>query len=678
MARWKTSGKELCLAGESVPEVRDWREASWEESELARGEEAERYCARKRGPISSCLMKLRLVSWNVWGANDSSKRKVIKAMIRSQRADLVCIQETKIQTMTEGCEESGFWEVSRLGSYGSPRLNGLKNVEDGLVWIFTGVYGSCNRKEREPLWEELGAIRGIWDEPWCLGGDFNVTLSQRDRSKQGSLNGAMRRFAQVVDDLALIDLPLQGGGGMSRGPSPFRFENMWLKVDGFKELLREWWQGGARGGRASFRMAAKMKEMKEKIKVWNMDVFGRVEVNKRSALQQIEFWDRVESGRDLSERETDLKNEAKENFKKWEVRERIVKAFQHQLREDPGWRADLEGLHLKSLDLSEAEALEVPFSAEEIFSALRDMNDDKAPGSDGFTVAFWQACWDFVKEEVVELFKEFYDQKSFAKSLNSTFLVIIPKKGGAEDLGEFQSARGLYKLMAKVLANRLKMVLDKVVSADQNAFVRGRQILDASLVANEVVDYWQKRKEKGLVCKLDIEKAYDNISWSFLMKVLKKMGFGSRWMEWMWCSKGLRQGDPISPYLFILGMEVLSALIRRAVQGNFISGCRLRGRGDAEIMVFHLLFADDTILFCKASKDQLTHLGWILAWFEAASGLRINLAKSELILVGEIDNIEEMAVELGCRIGSFPVKYLGLPLGAGTRPCPRGTGWRKE
>ena len=104
---------------------------------------------------------------------------------------------------------------------------------------------------------------------------------------------------------------------MSRGPSPFRFENMWLKVDGFKELLREWWQGGARVGRASFRMAAKMKEMKEKIKVWNRDVFGKVEVNKSSTLRQIEFWDKVESGRDLSEREMDLKNEVKEKFKKW-------------------------------------------------------------------------------------------------------------------------------------------------------------------------------------------------------------------------------------------------------------------------------------------------------------------------------------------------------------------------
>ena len=85
-----------------------------------------------------------------------------------------------------------------------------------------------------------------------------------------------------------------------------------------------------------------------------------------------------------------------------------------------------------------------------------------------------------------------------------------------------------------VLANRLKKVLGKVVFVDQNAFVRDRQILDASLIANEVIDFWHKRKEKWLICKLDIEKVYDSINWNFLMKVLHKMGFGSRWMEWIW------------------------------------------------------------------------------------------------------------------------------------------------
>ncbi|RVW77204.1 hypothetical protein CK203_043344 [Vitis vinifera] len=232
------------------------------------GEEAERYYARKRVPDFSCPMKLRL--------------------------------EMKIQTMSKGVVRSlGFGRFLDWGAMGAQGSAG-------------GILVCWDKRSLELLEMEvgrrgrlcgmsLGAIRGIWDEPWCLGGDFNVTLSQRERSRQGSLNGAMRRFAQVVDDLDLIDLPLQGGGGMSQGPSPFRFENMWLKVDGFKDLLRDWWQEGVRGGRASFRIAAKMKVMKEKIKAWNRDVFGRLEVNKSSALQQIEFWDRVECDKGLSE-----------------------------------------------------------------------------------------------------------------------------------------------------------------------------------------------------------------------------------------------------------------------------------------------------------------------------------------------------------------------------------------
>ena len=142
------------------------------------------------------------------------------------------------------------------------------------------------------MWEELGVIRGIWEEPWCLGGDFNIILFQRERSRQGRLTTTMRRFAQIIDELGLVDLPLQGGlftwnggqnnqswarldrflvtqnwldqfsgvlqsrlprptsdhfpillegGGLRRGPSLFRFENMWLKVEGFKDLLRSWW-----------------------------------------------------------------------------------------------------------------------------------------------------------------------------------------------------------------------------------------------------------------------------------------------------------------------------------------------------------------------------------------------------------------------------------------------------
>ena len=243
---------------------------------------------------------------------------------------------------------------------------------------------------------------------------------------------------------------------------------------------------------------------------------------------------------------------------------------------------------------------------------------------------------------------------------------------------------GLYKILTKVLANRIKRVLDKVISKSQNAFVKGRQILDAVLIANELVDSTM-RKEQGLVCKLDIEKAYDSISWEFLYQVMNRMGFGTRWLSWIkWCistasfsvlfngsptgffpsSKGLRQGDPLSPYLFVIGMEAISCLINRAVEGNYFAGSRIAvGRGE-DMVISHLLYADDTLIFCQANKEQLKYLSWILMWFEALSGLKINLNKSEVIPIGIVDNVEELASELGCKVGSLPTPYLGLPLGA--------------
>ena len=154
---------------------------------------------------------------------------------------------------------------------------------------------------------------------------------------------------------------------------------------------------------------------------------------------------------------------------------------------------------LKQISLSEAEAIELPFSEAEIYAALMGMNGDKAPGPDGFTMVFWQSCWEIVKEDILDLFKEFHEQNSFIKSLNHTFLVLLPKKGGVEDLSDYRPISllgGLYKLLANVLANRLKKVIGKVISPDQNAFIKGRQILDGSLIANEVIDSWRKGERK--------------------------------------------------------------------------------------------------------------------------------------------------------------------------------------
>ena len=206
----------------------------------------------------------------------------------------------------------------------------------------------------------------------------------------------------------------------------------------------------------------------------------------------------------------------------------------------------------------------------------------------------------------------------------------------------------LYKLIAKVLANILKKLMDRVVNKAQNAFVEGRQILHASLIANEVIDSMVRRKEKGTLCKLDVEKAYDKLDWKSLPMVRREMGFGNKWIGWIhWCisttsfsliingsptgffksSRGLRQGDPLSPYLFVLGMEVFSLLIDKATMGGFLPGYNIRGRNGAAMNISHLLFADDSLVFCKDSEKQMVFLSWILLCFEALSGLRVNLEK---------------------------------------------------
>ena len=129
------------------------------------------------------------------------------------------------------------------------------------------------------------------------------------------------------------------------------------------------------------------------------------------------------------------------------------------------------------LDNSKVEGLENHFSEEKMFEALTNLIKDKVLGSDGFTMAFWLFGWDVVKIEIMGFYREFHERRRFVKSLNATFLVLVPKKGGVEDLKDFKPISlvgSLYKLLAKVLANRIKKVMGKVISEPQNAFVEGR------------------------------------------------------------------------------------------------------------------------------------------------------------------------------------------------------------
>jgi hypothetical protein len=241
-----------------------------------------------------------------------------------------------------------------------------------------------------------------------------------------------------------------------------------------------------------------------------------------------------------------------------------------------------------------------------------------------------------------------------------------------------------YKIIAKVLVNRMSRVLEKIISEPQNAFVKGRHILDSVLIASECLDSRIKSGIPGVLCKLDITKAFDHVNWKFLLYMLKRCGFGDKWVSWIsQCissachsvlvngslagffnsSRGLRQGDPLSPLLFIVVMEALSKMLSGAVDSGRLS-CFSMGSRPPMINISHLLFADDILVFCEANPDHLRFLRVLLVCFEAVSSLKVNLAKSLLVPVGNVDNVVELASILGCGTSSLPLKYLGMPLGA--------------
>jgi hypothetical protein len=291
-----------------------------------------------------------------------------------------------------------------------------------------------------------------------------------------------------------------------------------------------------------------------------------------------------------------------------------------------GWRPKLDRLSFPTLSDDDAGWLVRPFDEEEVVGVLNSFNGDKAPGPNGFPLAFFQICWDIIRSDIMGVIRYFHDMGTLAKSLNATFLTLIPKKTDAVEVKDFRPISlvgGVYKILSKVLANRLKIVLPKLISATQNAFDQGRQILDLVLIAYEVLDSRLMQGQPGVLCKLDIEKAYDHVNWDLLLYLLRRCGFSRQWCKWIqFCistvrfsiivndcpqgffgsSRGLCQGDPLSPLLFVLIMEMLSCLMDHAIGGGYISSFSAGTDDSSPMMISHLLFAND---FCSVMLTSI-------------------------------------------------------------------------
>jgi ribonuclease HI len=333
---------------------------------------------------------------------------------------------------------------------------------------------------------------------------------------------------------------------------------------------------------------------------------------------------------------------------------------------------------------------------QEIKEALDQMNPDKAPGPDGFTARFYQQCWNIIKKDLTKMIKKSQQSSKLGGSTNSSFLALIPKEKGALSFNRFRPislCNTSYKILAKVIANRLKALLPLIVPENQGGFVKGRHIVDNIILVQEAIHSSVRRKEKGMVIKLDLANAFDRVRHEFLFEVMRKFGFDSKFVNWIkacigspWiaplvngkvtnffkASRGLRQGCPLSPLLYAIQASVLSYQLGNSQVHKNLQGLRIvQGVKD----INHAQFADDTLLLGGASPIIAKKFKEELDAYAAASGSEISQAKSNIygwnITPNEMLGITRvLGMEGHTNWEAF--KYLGIPI---FKTAPRTSHW---
>ncbi|WVZ82473.1 hypothetical protein U9M48_029730 [Paspalum notatum var. saurae] len=318
-------------------------------------------------------------------------------------------------------------------------------------------------------------------------------------------------------------------------------------------------------------------------------------------------------------------------------------------------------LNLNELEVTShnLESLEEPFSEQEIEQAVKLIPKEKAPGPDVVQPQYQGFHW-----------------------LNRSHVVLIPKKPQPESVSDYRPislTHSFIKLFSKVLASRLASIITTLVDVNQSAFIKKRCIQDNFKLVQNTVQWLHKRKVEALLVRIDISKAFDTVSWPYLIEVLSAFGFGQKWLFWISTlmlnsrsaffvngsltrdiehRRGVRQGDPLSPLLFVLAMEPLNRLIKRAEISGVLSSL------PSSLTRFRLsLYADDIVMFLRPTLEDVTNLHVLFGIFGQASGLAMNPNKSEFfpIKVDEGKLLELQAIA-GVKLSAFPTRYLGLPL----------------
>ncbi|GKA78344.1 RNA-directed DNA polymerase, eukaryota, reverse transcriptase zinc-binding domain protein [Tanacetum coccineum] len=584
----------------------------------------------------------------------------------------------------------------------------------GQKVLMIAVYGPHDCRDKQSLWEFLHHEISKWRGEVIIMGDFNEVRFTSDRFGSNFNEHGAHMFNSFIADSGLVEVPLGGchftwclksAKKMSKldrflvsenllvscphltavtlerylsdhrpillrenhydyGPTPFRFFHHWIQTDGFDKIVSESWKNSPSGGTNAMKsLMYKLKHLKYDIREWNKHNMVSRKNMKTQYKKNLEAVDQIlDSGQGIEDDirvrseiirklqncdEIDSMELAQKAKIKWaiegdenskffhgtlnkkrnilnirgimvdgiwvdnpkSVKREFLDHFSKRFCKPDDMRATLTMEFPNRLNLDQSRDLEMSVSNEEIKKAMWECGTDKAPGPNGFTFGFFRHFWYIVKKDVC------------------------------------------------------------------NA------ILDGPFILNEVIQWCKAKKKQTLIFKVDFEKAYDSVRWDFLNDVLCKFSFGEKWRRWIQCclqssrgsiilngsptkdfefGKGLKQSDPLSPFLFILIMESLHLSFQRVVDAGLFHGVKLRDT----VTLSHLFYADDAVFVGQWSQRNISTLTHVLKCFHKASGLKINMCKSKILGIHvNNDNISRAAEDLGCQVLKLPFSYLGSMVG---------------
>ena len=309
-----------------------------------------------------------------------------------------------------------------------------------------------------------------------------------------------------------------------------------------------------------------------------------------------------------------------------------------------------DNLDLPCLTAAQKASLEADFCASDVLRALKSMAKGRSPGPDGLSPEFFLAAWHIIGNDVSKGILHFFTNLHLPRIVNATAIALIPKINGPVHMSHFRPiscCNTLYKCISKMLVARLKSIKPSIISSNQTAFIKHRCIGDNIMLAQAICkDYHILRGAPRCTLKLDIHKAFDSISWDFIVDVLRKMCFPEKFINWIRVcitssmfsvkingalegffasNRGLRQGDPLSPYLFVIGMEILTAYLKKNLSNDALFSYHWR---TDKLRLSHLIFADDLLLFCHGDSHSISTIMHSIDQFSKASGLTPNQQKS--------------------------------------------------